>query len=78
VEQGMISTEKSIYSFERSELRVLQALSNEAATETMTGNEIFLNRIADMLGKHCRDMDAMRTRAALAEDIVRQYEAGDL
>ncbi len=63
-----MSYPKSIYSFERSELRVLQL--------TYPDNEDFLNVLADMIGKLTRDRDEAKSALGIAEHQLRCIELG--
>ncbi len=61
---------KSIYSFERSELRVMQNMCEG-------DNEKFLNMLADMVGNLTKKYDEATTALAFAEDRIRVLENGD-
>lgn len=63
----MLPDLKSIYSFERCELRTLQSLCE-------SDNEKFLNYIADMIGKLSHERDELRTDLHNAEHTIRCME----
>ncbi len=53
---------KSIYSFVRTELRTLQNMCNG-------DNELFLNQLADMIGKQDEKIDTLQREVAYLKSI---------
>lgn len=64
-----MSYPKSLHSFERSELRVLQ--------NTYPDNEDFLNVLADMVAKLTKDRDEAKTAKGQAEHALRCILQGE-
>lgn len=60
---------KSIYSFERTELRTLQNMCDG-------DNEKFLNMLADIVGNLTKERDALHRSLGMAEHRVRELENG--
>ena len=58
---------KSVYGFERTELRTLQNTCNG-------DNELFLNLLADMVGNLTKERDDFRDRAHAAEGKLLEIE----
>ncbi len=58
---------QSIYSFERTELRVLQM-------QTEGDNEKFLNQLADIIGKLTQERDQLKYDLGIAKDRILKLE----
>lgn len=61
---------QSIYSFERTELRVLQS-------KCEGDNEKFLNLVADIVGKLTQERDQLKYDLGMAKDRIIKLENGE-
>lgn len=61
---------KSIYSFERTELRTLQNMCEG-------DNEKFINMLADIVGNLTKERDELKSRLGMAEHRIRELENGE-
>ncbi len=61
---------KSIYSFERTELRTLQNMCDG-------DNEKFINMLADIVGNLTKERDELKSLLGMAEHRIRELENGE-